>query len=531
MKSMKGRLRALECFQRGELTSALKIANESLHGEESPELQNLRGLILTRLGQDTEAIEAFQRALVMRPDYGLARCNLGVSLQKIGRVELALACWEETIRVAPRFPDPYVAVALVKIGRRELDAAEVLLRTAVGLDSHIVPAHTNLGLIHQLRGDLAAAMSHYQRALAIDRCSVAAHINVATVLHLQGQHAAARDGFARALSLEPSSVPAQYNLSQELLLLGEYEEGWRLYESRFEWWKQHGATWPQFPQPRWKGEDLQGKTLLLVAEQGLGDTLQFIRYAPVLARRGARIVAQCQAPLVELIRDVEGIAAVVAAGSPVPAADFYCPLLSLPLNCRTTIASIPHEIPYIQPRDGLRREWAARTDCRELRVGVALKGNDRRDDYDQRRSMSIDDFRPILLVEGVKFFSIQKEPLDLIHSGSSGTAEIIDFPEELKGFAQTAALVAHLDLVITVDTALVHLAGAMGRPVWLMSKLDPCWRWMLERDDSLWYPTVRIFRQKSMGDWRQVTRVVADELNSYVGGRRLGRGHLMESAG
>ena len=274
-----------------------------------------------------------------------------------------------------------------------------------------------------------------------------------------------------------------------------------------------------FAQPQWQGtEDLSAKTILLHAEQGLGDTLQFVRYAPLVAARGGRVIVACQAPLKRLLTRLEGVAQVISVGEPWPDFDLHCPLSSLPFAFDTNLATIPAKIPYLHadPADMIR--WQARMgDTTALKVGLVWAGasrehNARLNSVDRIRSMKLAGFSPLAKVGGVRYFSLQKGKPASQGRGPPHPMALLDYTDELHDFADTAALVAQLDLVITVDTAVAHLAGGMGKPVWILSRFHGCWRWLLDRDDSPWYPTARLFRQPELGDWDSVMERVRDEL-------------------
>jgi tetratricopeptide (TPR) repeat protein len=513
---------ALRHFDLGDTAKAWDAVEGCLkRGYETDALQNLRGIILQGRGEPALAIEAYQRALALNPRSIAAMCGLGLALKQAGRTGDAIACWNQLIKHAPDFPDSYVALALVRIDQRQFPEAERLLRAALKADPTYAPGMQNLGFVYQLQDKLDDAVRCYEAALAMQPSSVESLINMGSVQHRLRQSSAALESFQRALALKPDSIAAQYNCAQELLLHGDFERGWALYEARFAWWKESGYQLPVFNRHRWRGENPCGLTILLVAEQGLGDTLQFIRYAPEVAALGATVVLECQPALARLLHGVHGIDRVISRGDPRPDYDFFCPLMSLPLICKTTLQSIPRRVPYIRVERELREEWGIRLGNSDaLRVGLAWAGNPKRDHYqlsqsDRRRSMSIDNLAPLLSTGGIEFFNIQKDPSSSSSARSEATARIRDFPADLKDFANTAALVRHLDLVISVDTSLAHLAGALAIPVWLMCRLDGCWRWLLDREDSPWYPTMRIFRQSTQGDWDGVIQRVRTELVRY----------------
>jgi hypothetical protein len=293
------------------------------------------------------------------------------------------------------------------------------------------------------------------------------------------------------------------------LLHGDFEHGWPEYEWR---WKTRDFSSGRrpFTQPQWDGGSLNGRTILLHAEQGLGDTLQFIRYAPLVAEAAGNIVVECPAPLKRLLRHSLRQVPVLSKGEPLPPFDIHCPMLSLPLACRTTLANIPRQVPYLNADSELAAHWQGKlVSQRELlKVGLAWAGN-KAHKNDRHRSIELSTLAPLGEVPHVSFISLQKgEPAKQATRAPAGIT-LFDWSNELGDFADTATLIANLDLIISVDTAVAHLAGAMGKPVWTLLPFVPDWRWLLEREDSPWYPTMRLFRQSAPGDWSGViTRVV-----------------------
>jgi hypothetical protein len=288
-----------------------------------------------------------------------------------------------------------------------------------------------------------------------------------------------------------------------------------LYESR---WDQPGAGRREFRQPMWIGEPLAGRRLLLHAEQGFGDSIQFIRYAREIAARGGEVVLECPAALVALLRTAPGVRAIVASGDPLPPCDFHLPMLSQPLVFQTTRENVPAETPYLFAESGRREFWRQRLgeDRRQYRVGVAWAGNPHHR-RSRQRDIALDALRPLFAVAGVDFCSLQ---IDHATGSSNRAPAIVDHTAALRDFADTAALISELDLVISVDTAVAHLAGALGRPVWTLLPFVPDWRWGLEGDHTPWYPTMRLFRQAAPGDWRDVVERVREALGQIVSARK-----------
>jgi hypothetical protein len=334
------------------------------------------------------------------------------------------------------------------------------------------------------------------------------------------RHGEALTSYGRALALNPEAAETHWNESLCLLQMGRLQAGWRKYEWRWER-RRIMASRRGFAQPLWLGDfPIAGKTILLHAEQGLGDTLQFCRYAALVSELGAKVILEVQPELLRLMSTLDGVDQLIEAGDTLPPFDCHCPLLSLPLALKTDLGTIPAATPYLFAESGAVREWRERVEADaqgRVKVGIVWAGGNRPHvaelrKNDARRSVTLARLAPILDVPGVQFFSLQKGPAAQQLTASEWSARVIDYTEELRDFADTAALVANLDLVISVDTSTAHLAGALDRPVWILNRFDTCWRWMLERSDTPWYPHARLFRQPALGDWDSVMKAVSAAL-------------------
>jgi hypothetical protein len=316
--------------------------------------------------------------------------------------------------------------------------------------------------------------------------------------------------FRRAIRLKPDYPDAHFNLAATLLAKGELQEGWAEYEWR---WltPRMKKTRRDFTQPMWRGEVAEGRTLLIHAEQGFGDCLQFSRYATLAADRGARVVVEVPGPLVRLIRDLPGVDLVVARGDELPPFDIQCPMLSLPMVFGTVLTTIPSPTSYLRAEDAQVAVLETRLAAigPGPRIGLAWAGNPRKDSPAlARRSMPLERFMPVLELPGLRFFSLNKD------TPAPPDSPLVDLMDEMADFGDTAALISNLDLVISVDTAVAHLAAALGKPVWLLDRFDTDWRWLAGRRDSPWYPTLRIYRQPRQGDWDSVLDDVRRDLRA-----------------
>jgi hypothetical protein len=421
-------------------------------------------------------------------------------LREQGQLDAAEAALQEAIRL-----DPASAKALNNLGnvlgdRGALAAAERAYRDAIALDPALPEPHNNLGHLFRRQNRLPEAEANLRAALNLAPNLVDARINLGNVLVDQGQYAAAEEQYCAALALAPHNADAQYDLGALHLLTGQWEAGWAGYEAR---WRRRGCKARTMAAPAWQGEPLAGRTLLLHAEQGFGDTIQFCRYIPALTA-SAHVIVEAPVPLLRLLRSLAGGAELVASGEALPAHDVQLALPSLPAVLRTTLDTIPADSPYLYADPATWRRRLA--ELPGLRVGVAWAGNV---DYalDSRRSIPPAQFAALADVPGVSLISLQKSA-----PGAALPGLVRDWTAELHDFADTAALIAALDLVISVDTSVIHLAGALGRPAWLLNRFDSCWRWLTDRIDSPWYPTVTIFRQSSPLDWASVLSDVAARL-------------------
>ena len=388
------------------------------------------------------------------------------------------------------------------------------------LDPDAPDAYRNLGavLTHLRRAAEAEPMLRLAARLAPD--APEAHFNLGAALHDLRRLREADAAYRESLRLRPDFADAHNNRAYSLLLAGRYAEGWREYEWR--WKTKHMAGGVRgFAAPLWMGEPLEGRTLLLHAEQGLGDTLQFCRYAPLIAGAG-KLIIEVQPPLKRLMASLPGAIEVVARGEPLPAFDLHCPLMSLPLALDETHGAIPAAIPYLGADPDAAARWRQRlAGFATPRVGLVWAGNSHLGfpefaAVDARRSVTLAAMAPLAEVPGVSFVSLQKGAPSAQAADPPDGMVLGDFTAELNDFADTAALIDGLDLVISVDTSVAHLAGAMGKPVWVLNRYDTCWRWLLNRNNSPWYPTLRLFRQPSPADWDSVMRNVAKALGDLV---------------
>jgi tetratricopeptide (TPR) repeat protein len=475
-----------------------------------------RAATLHDLRQYDEALKSYNRALALRPEYAEVLVNRGVTLHELRQSTEALSSYDRALAIEPNNVDALTnrGVALHDLGR--YGEALASHERALALQPGHAAALSNRGLsLHKL-GRFDEALASYDRALAVQPDYADALVNRGVTLHDLKRFDEALANYDRAIALRPDHADAHFFGSMSRLLSGGFGSGWMEYE-----WRRKGAsTGPSkrdFPQPLWLGgEGIADKTILLHSEQGFGDTIQFCRYVPLVAARGARVVLEVEEPLRELLSGLAGAARVMVKGNLLPHFDLQCSLLSLPLAFGTQLETIPCAGPYLRAPDQALLKWGARLPSkRRPRIGIAWAGNARHI-RDRERSIDLRSLLPLFDVDAT-FVSLQKEIRAADTATLKDSADIIHFGHELDDFSDAAALISHLDLVVSVDTAIAHLAGALRKPVWILLTHVPDWRWLLDRDDSPWYPTARLFRQSESREWNSAIMRVRDALLKLIG--------------
>ncbi|MGD0941918.1 MAG: tetratricopeptide repeat protein [Terracidiphilus sp.] len=563
---------ALTMLERNE--EALKRYQQALAlRQKLPEAEFAAGFVLTRMGRPKEAENRYRRALVLRPDFAAAWVNLGCLLREQGREVYAEAALRRAVELRPELVSGWINLALLERERRRPAEAETCLRKAFALDPGQVEMQLAWCQLRSAEGDMAGAWQWLRWALIREPESAEAVNMHGILLHKDGRFAEAVENFARAELLgsraassnrgnslldmgrmneslqahelaverDPHHPGAIYNLALTRLRLGDWERGWPDYESRWRFREVHRSP-RVFSQPRWQGEPLNGRRILLHAEQGLGDTIQFCRYATLVEARGGVVILQVQQPVERLVASLPvvraGLAETALLGANLPEFDLECPLLSLPAVFGTTVETVPWPGAYLGTDPALAFEKRRRTPhvrpnrAQPLRVGLAWAGNPRYK-ADQRRSINLKTLLPLLRNSGITWVSLQKGPAAEQMTTLPGDIFVWDGSSRDKDLAETAAMIATLDLVVTTDTCIAHLAGAMGKPVWILLPHLADWRWMQQTETTPWYPTVRLLRQREPGDWAGVVARVAVELSqlcAFGGMQAIGTAEQMIQA-
>jgi len=476
---------------------------------QNAEMHNNLAAALKHLGRFEDALASYERAIALQPDYAVAHYNRGIVLQDLKRAQDAFESYSRALALKPDYAEAYNNRGLMlRDMRRNLEALADFDQ-ALAFSPNYVEGLNNRGAILQELHRNDEAMADFSRMLELQGDNDKAYNNRGHALRGLGRYEEALASYDQATTLNPKYAEAHFNASLCRLLLGDMEKGWQQYE-----WRWHGRERRRFSVPLWLGDQpLAGKTILLHAEQGFGDTIQIVRYIAPVAALGAKVILQVQAPLVPLLAHLPDAESVIATDADVSGFDYHCPLMSLPLAFKTTHDTLPRPTGYITPDDRRVRDWQVKLPKkRRLRIGLVWSGSG---EYvnDYNRSVLLSDLETLLSLP-FDFICLQKEIRDHDREALAKRSDLRFLGDELTTFAETAALAQCMDLVISVDTAVAHLAAALGRPTWVLLKYEPDWRWLLDRKDSLWYPTATLFRQKKAGDWGSVIDEIVGALTA-----------------
>jgi len=529
--------------QKGELELAGHFLEQALQAPTaSAEACHALGLAFDDLGRPDAAMASYEKALQLRPDHTPSLLQLAVAREKQGRLVEAESCLRRLVKLDPNSALAHLKLAAILEGANTLEPAQHHAETAVRCAPENPEAYLCLGAILVRRNQVSDAVPFFNHAVQLDPAASAcaaqmlhevlnegtqgwekrlasdpwdfdALLSLAKIRYSEKKPLEAIALLERALAVRPGEPNAEYALAFAELLLGRFEMGWKHYEARLR------TGQPQFPkrkfgQPTWRGEDLRGQTIFVHAEQGVGDTIQFVRYIPMVAERGGRVILECQPALQPLLAGLPGVHEVIVQGAPLPAFDVQVPLLSLPAIFGTTLKSVPNRVPYLRVPDGVQFELPPASKAR-LKVGIVWAGNPGLQN-DLVRSVALSQLSPLLLLPSICFFSLQVGSARRQLAASKDAARIIDLQPLLSDFSRTAAALAQLDLILSVDTAVAHLAGALGKKVWLLLPYASEWRWLLDREDSPWYPSMRLIRQPKTDDWESVVQRIRENLLATI---------------
>src|SRR6516165_331553 len=507
---------AVAAYERGELSKADRLLRAILGAKADHfDALHLTAIVKARQREFDLALASYDRALALRPDFAVALYNRGVTLQELDRCEEALASYRRALALRPDFVEALNNLGNTLRQLKRYDEALASYDRVLAMRPGRTDALNNRGNTLQALRRYDEALASHDRALALRPDYADAHINRGVTLRNLARFDEALASYGRALALRSDDALAHWNKSLLHLLAGDFTSGWR----EFEWrWKSERPELinRDFAQPLWLGgEPIDGRTVLLHCEQGFGDVIQFCRYVPLVAERGARVLFEVPEALQGLMASFAVVAEIVPAGGKLPHFDLHCPLLSLPLAFDTGLHSIPAHTPYLSAPSAEVRRWDAELGVKDrLRIGLVWSGRATHQN-DAERSIRL---RSLLRLLGVnaQFVSLQKDVRPDDKAVLQERSDLRNFGDRLETFSDTAALIANLDLVVSVDTSVAHLAGALGKPVWIMLPFVPDWRWLLDRQDSPWYPTARLFRQHGLGDWTDVLSRIVAELERLV---------------
>jgi tetratricopeptide (TPR) repeat protein len=465
--------------------------------------------------QGAESI--YRKILREQPNNSRVCFDLAFVLQEKGGTDEAVAYYQRALKLNPLLADASYNLGSIFHQKGLLDEAAGFYEEAIRLNERHAHAHNNLGSILQQKGLFDEAICFYEKAVQLNPGLVSAYNNLGLVLQEKGLFGKAMEYHQKALSFQPDHPAVHFNIAGLLLMQGDYEKGWKEYE-----WRRRSKDYlsRNFNRPLWDGSDISGRTVLLYSEkgfEGFGDTIQFVRYARLIAELGGKVVVESQKELKTLLKNIKGVEEVVSYGEKLPVFDLHCPYLSLPFVFSTTLDSVPSTTPYITPDPVSVLKWKDRIshDDSILKIGLAWAGN-LNHPRARYRSSSLKQFSPLAKLDGITIYSLQKGEAAQEAATVPHGLKFVDYTADFNDFSDAAALAENLDLVVSVDTAAAHLAGALGKPVLMLLPFLPEWRWLLDREDSPWYPTMKILRQSSPGDWEGVISRLLHELESIL---------------
>ncbi|MBB15476.1 hypothetical protein CMK22_09390 [Candidatus Poribacteria bacterium] len=505
---------ALRYHREGNLDYA-KYVYQHVLGIDSrnADAMHLLGVSVYQSEQYDIAVSLITEAIQIDPTKPLFFTNLGNAFQKQGELEKSTQAYQKAIQLQPSYVDAHYNLGNVFQKQGELEKSTQAYQKAIQLQPDYADAYFNLGNSLREQGKLEESTRALQKAIQLQPDYADAYFNLGNSLREQGKLEESTHALRKAIQLQPDYADAHFNLAVLLLLQGDFVEGWEKYEWR--WNSSLKSQKRDFKRPLWDGSALDGKSILIYAEQGFGDSIQFVRYIDLFPDADSSIIVACEPELKSLFKGIDRIDTLVTKGEDIPNFDFHVPIVSLPYIFNTTLDTIPARIPYLYPKPTADSVFHL-GGSDDLKVGIVWAGSPTHIN-DSNRSVSLKDFKCLLDVEGCQFFSLQvgQRSVDIRQHGYNYM--IKDLGKQLTDFHHTALAILQLDLVISVDTAVAHLAGSLGKPVWTLLPFIPDWRWMLSRSDTPWYPSMTLFRQKERGDWYSVFQEIRLALTLYSG--------------
>ncbi len=502
------------CLNLAKYEDALNYLNRCLKIDpKDPKTLNLIALTFHKAGNYRAAEGCFRRAIQIKPGDYTFHFNFANLLSNQERIEEAIAEYQKTIQLNKDFLEGYIQLGNHLKKKKLYEEAIGVFNQAISINNNSAETYNNIGNIYKELGRYEEAIAFTKRAIEINPQQAGYYFNLGLSNKELFRYTEAIEAYTEAIKLRWDYPEAHWNLALLLLLKEDFKRGW----SEYEWRKKLPLYAPYirtFKEPQWEGEqDLKGKTILIYDEQGFGDAIQFIRYAKMLKDEGAKVVVECLSPLSRLFQYAMGVDQVITRGFPLPPFDFQCSMLSLPMYFKTDLSSIPAETPYIKLPQDIVAQWQERLlDFKDkFKIGISWAGIN-----PPHKSCPINTLSPLFEITNLCIFNLQKGPAQEELNGLSKDINLIDFMNDSKDFADTAAIMKNLDLIITVDTSIAHLAGALGLPVWVMLHYDADWRWLLKRPDSPWYPTMRLFRQPEYGNWKALLQDMALKLKASI---------------
>lgn len=502
----------------GRNEEAIAIFNKALEiSPDSPEIWYNTANTLCDAGRQEEALAYYKKSIEFDPKYFQAHNNCGKALFDLRRYSEALACYDSALSIDPFFLDSLINRGEALRMLKRLEEAIASHDKVISLQSDCHQAWSNKGVVLHDLERFYEAIECYDKAISLQPEYYEAWSSKGVTLHDLKCFDEAITCFDQALSLRPGDQDASWNKCLSLLIQGKFEDGFPLYESRWNSKKVSEIVGKRsFNKPTWLGDEpLQGKKILIYGEQGLGDFIHFCRYVKLVSDLGAEVILEAPKPLAELVRDLAGVTRLVIKGEDFPLFDYQCPLLSLPLALKTNLSNIPSAIQYLNLDKHLDKvlEWKSRLGFQtKKRIGLVWSGNPRQGN-DHNRSILLGDILPFL-PDQFEYISLQKEIREVDKLTLASNPQILNFANYLNDFVDTAALIQNLDLVISVDTSVAHLSGALGKKTLVLLSNIHCWRWLLERDDTPWYPSIRLYRQEAIGDWEEAFNKIKLDLNA-----------------